>query len=204
MAASVVWWSEFLATDPEVRVRFPVLPGFLRSSGSGTVSTQSHEYNWGATWKKSSGSGLENREYGRMDLSRWPRGPLYPQKFALTSPASSDRSVGIVRLRTQATELSLILLATLGLLSLLLLHCNATDHLTDSWLTHDSFVCSVLKWALLRTLWLLLYMFCCTSAKLFWVLGHPQSLVSWVLPLGQSRRHEMHTHTVQHDPPHHA
>jgi hypothetical protein len=25
--ASVVWWSEFLATDPEVRVRFPALPG---------------------------------------------------------------------------------------------------------------------------------------------------------------------------------
>jgi hypothetical protein len=26
-AASVVYWSEFLATDPEVRVRFPALPG---------------------------------------------------------------------------------------------------------------------------------------------------------------------------------
>jgi hypothetical protein len=24
--ASVVWWSEFLATDPEARVRFPALP----------------------------------------------------------------------------------------------------------------------------------------------------------------------------------
>jgi hypothetical protein len=23
----VVWWSEFLATDPEARVRFPALPG---------------------------------------------------------------------------------------------------------------------------------------------------------------------------------
>jgi hypothetical protein len=29
-------WSEFLATDPEVRLRFPALPDFLRSSGSGT------------------------------------------------------------------------------------------------------------------------------------------------------------------------
>jgi hypothetical protein len=47
----VVWWSEFLATDPEVRVRFPALPGFLRSSGSGTEPTQPREYNWGATWK---------------------------------------------------------------------------------------------------------------------------------------------------------
>jgi hypothetical protein len=26
----VVWWSEFLATDPEVRVKFPALPDFLR------------------------------------------------------------------------------------------------------------------------------------------------------------------------------
>jgi hypothetical protein len=44
-------WSEFLATDPEVRVRFPALPDFLRSSGSGTGSTQPR-HNWGVTWKK--------------------------------------------------------------------------------------------------------------------------------------------------------
>jgi hypothetical protein len=35
---------------------------------------------------------------------RWPRNTLYPQKFALTSPTSGCRSVGIVRLRTTATE----------------------------------------------------------------------------------------------------
>jgi hypothetical protein len=29
--ASVVSWSEFLATDPEVWLRFPALPDFLRS-----------------------------------------------------------------------------------------------------------------------------------------------------------------------------
>jgi hypothetical protein len=40
---------EFLTTDPEARVRFPVLPG-KKSSGSGTGSTQPREYNWGATW----------------------------------------------------------------------------------------------------------------------------------------------------------
>jgi hypothetical protein len=45
MTASVVSWSEFLATDPEVQVRFQALPDFLRSSGSGTGSTQPHEYN---------------------------------------------------------------------------------------------------------------------------------------------------------------
>jgi hypothetical protein len=60
----VVLWSEFLATDPEVRVPFPALPDFLRSSGSGTGSTQPREYNWGG--RKSSGSGKkENRDYGR-------------------------------------------------------------------------------------------------------------------------------------------
>jgi hypothetical protein len=50
--ASVVKRSEFLATDPDVRVRFPALPDFPRCSGSGTGCTQTREYNWGATWKK--------------------------------------------------------------------------------------------------------------------------------------------------------
>jgi hypothetical protein len=54
--------------------------------------------------RKSSGSGLKIREYCRMDPSRGPRGSLYPQKLALTSPTSGGRSVGIVRSRTQATE----------------------------------------------------------------------------------------------------
>jgi hypothetical protein len=41
----VVQWSEFLDTDPEVRVLFPALPDFMRSIESGTGSTQPHEYN---------------------------------------------------------------------------------------------------------------------------------------------------------------
>jgi hypothetical protein len=49
--------------------------------------------------------GLEIRECGRGDPSRRPRGTLYPQKLAKTSPISGGRSVGIVRSRTQATEL---------------------------------------------------------------------------------------------------
>jgi hypothetical protein len=47
-------WSsgpEFLVTDPEVRVRFPALPDFLTSSGSGTGLIQPREYNSGATGK---------------------------------------------------------------------------------------------------------------------------------------------------------
>jgi hypothetical protein len=53
---------------------------------------------------KSSGSCLENREYGRRDPPRWPRGTLYPQKLALTSPTSGGLSVGIVRSRTQTMD----------------------------------------------------------------------------------------------------
>jgi hypothetical protein len=53
---------------------------------------------------KSSDSGLENREYGRKDTSRWPRGTFDPQKLTLTSPKSCGLSVGIVRSRIQARE----------------------------------------------------------------------------------------------------
>jgi hypothetical protein len=53
--------------------------------------------------RKSSGFGLEGREYGRRDQSRLSRGP---QKLALTLPLSGGRSVGIVRPWPQATEFS--------------------------------------------------------------------------------------------------
>jgi hypothetical protein len=54
--------------------------------------------------RNSSGSGLENWEYGHRDPLRWPRDTLYPQKLALTSPTSGGRSVCIVCLRTKTTE----------------------------------------------------------------------------------------------------
>jgi hypothetical protein len=44
LAASVVQWSELLATDPKAQVRFPALLE-KKSSGSGTGSTQPREYN---------------------------------------------------------------------------------------------------------------------------------------------------------------
>jgi hypothetical protein len=58
--------------------------------------------------RKSSGSGLEIREYSRRDPSRWPRRKLNSQRLALTSPKSGGRSVGIVHSWTQATEFSFI------------------------------------------------------------------------------------------------
>jgi hypothetical protein len=58
--------------------------------------------------RKPSGSGLESREYGRTEPSRWPRGTLCPQKSALISPTSGGLSVGIVRSLTHATEYNLL------------------------------------------------------------------------------------------------
>jgi hypothetical protein len=49
----------------------------------------------------------------RGDSLRWPRHTLYPLKLALTSPTSGGRSVGIVRLRTKATEFVLFLFVCL-------------------------------------------------------------------------------------------
>jgi hypothetical protein len=66
----VILWSEFLATDPKVRIRFPVIPDFLRSIGleRGPLSlVNSMETLLG---RKSSGLDLENREYGHRDWSR--------------------------------------------------------------------------------------------------------------------------------------
>jgi hypothetical protein len=57
-----------------------------------------------ASWVQLRSYCLENREYGRREPSRWPRGTLYPQKLAITSPRSGGRSVGIVRSRTQTME----------------------------------------------------------------------------------------------------
>jgi hypothetical protein len=85
------------ATDPEVRVRFPALPLGLERGPLILVSTTEELLE-----RKSSGSSIEIREYSRGDPFRRTRGTLYKQTLALTSPRSSDRSVGIVRSRAQA------------------------------------------------------------------------------------------------------
>jgi hypothetical protein len=54
--------------------------------------------------RKISGSDLENRDYGRRDPLRRPRGTFYPQKLAISSPTSDGRSASIVHSRTQATK----------------------------------------------------------------------------------------------------
>jgi hypothetical protein len=50
--------SEFLATDPQVRVRFPALPSLLRNSGSGTDPLSLVSTIEKLLGRKSSGSGL--------------------------------------------------------------------------------------------------------------------------------------------------
>jgi hypothetical protein len=57
--------------------------------------------------RKNSDSGLEIREYGRRDPTRWPRGTVYPQKLALTSPTIGGRTFGVDSSQTQAKEFSL-------------------------------------------------------------------------------------------------
>jgi hypothetical protein len=47
--------------------------------------------------RKSSGSGLENREYGLRDPSRLLLGTLSALRLAVTSPTSGGPSVAIVR-----------------------------------------------------------------------------------------------------------
>jgi hypothetical protein len=66
---------------------------FFRISESGKGCTEPGEYNCGAARKKSSCSGLENREYGRRDPSRWSRFTPLCAKVG-TNFAHKRRSIG--------------------------------------------------------------------------------------------------------------
>jgi hypothetical protein len=68
--ASVVLWSEFLATDPNVRVRFSALQDFLRSSGLERVPLNLLSTTEELLERNSRGFGLEMRKYGRRDPPR--------------------------------------------------------------------------------------------------------------------------------------
>jgi hypothetical protein len=98
------------------------LPDFLRSSGSGTGSTQPREYNWRATWKKkkSSGSGLENWDYGRKEsVPLTTRRPSIYKKNC-NNFADKRRSLGRYSSLTDSGHgVFLFFLHLLGLFSLL-------------------------------------------------------------------------------------
>jgi hypothetical protein len=77
-------------------------PGLSCVSQASRVQLRSHFK------EKNSGSGLENREYGRGDRRGDRRAdyatPLHPQKLALNSLTSGGRSVGTVCSRPHATD----------------------------------------------------------------------------------------------------
>jgi hypothetical protein len=82
-------------------VRFPALPNFLRSSGSGTGPIRLREHKWGAVWKKKVSDRsrkLRLRPWG----IRWAdhATSLYRKSWHQISP-SGGRSVGIVRLQSK-------------------------------------------------------------------------------------------------------
>jgi hypothetical protein len=82
-----------MTTDPVVRVRFPALPDFLRSSGSGKGPLSLVSTTEELLERKSSGSGLENSDYGRRDPSRWLRDTLLPANVG-TNCVDKGRSLG--------------------------------------------------------------------------------------------------------------
>jgi hypothetical protein len=61
-------------------------------------------------WKSSGSGSINSRLTACGDPLLWPRDTLHPQKLALISPTCSGRSVGIVRLRTKATEFSFLVI----------------------------------------------------------------------------------------------
>jgi hypothetical protein len=100
-------WSsgqEFLATDPEAWVRFPALPGKKNVVGLergplslGSTTEELLERKVAAPVYRTENTAVGIRHADQVV-------PLYPQKLAITSPASGSRSVGIVRSRTQTIE----------------------------------------------------------------------------------------------------
>jgi hypothetical protein len=65
-------------------------------------------------WKSSSFRSRKSILTAVGDPLRWSRDTFYPQKLAITSPTCGGHSVGIVCLRTKATEFSLVLLCIYG------------------------------------------------------------------------------------------
>jgi hypothetical protein len=95
--------------------------------------------------RKSSGSGLENRDYSRRDSSRWPRGTLYPQKLALTSLTSCGHSVEFAR-GLRPREFSFIIKSVLNwssafldTVSVRLLYCSVVQRISSCNITGHVF-----------------------------------------------------------------
>jgi hypothetical protein len=92
------------------RLRFLALPDFLRSRVSGTGSTQPHGDNWEATWMKNYRLRSRRPRLTVVGIHCADHAtPSTRKGWQLRRRAAVARSVGIVRLRTTATEFSLVL-----------------------------------------------------------------------------------------------
>jgi hypothetical protein len=80
-----------MATDPEVPGSIPGTTKKVVGLEHGPLSLVSATEE--LLGRNNSGSGLEIREYGRRDSSRWSRGILYPQKVG-TEFADKRRALG--------------------------------------------------------------------------------------------------------------
>jgi hypothetical protein len=100
-ASCVIYWSQFLSADSGVRVLFPVLPNFLRSSlerGPLSLVNTIEEL----LESKTSCFDLEN------DINADHATLRYPEFLSLTSLTSGGLSIGIVHSLTKAEEFVLL------------------------------------------------------------------------------------------------
>jgi hypothetical protein len=101
----VVYWSEFLATDPEAQLRFPALPekkvvGLKRGPLSLVSTTEELlDRKVAAPVYKTENTAVGIRHADHVV-------PSIRKTLAITSPTSGSRTIGIVRSRTETMEFS--------------------------------------------------------------------------------------------------
>jgi hypothetical protein len=104
----VVKLSEFLATDPEARVRFPALPEKKVGLERGPLSLVSTTEDLLDRKVAAPAYKIENTVVRIRHADHVA--PSIRKKLTITSPPSGGRSVGIVRSRTQTMEFSFLFL----------------------------------------------------------------------------------------------
>jgi hypothetical protein len=119
--------------------------------------------------RKSSGSGLERREYGRGgSVTLTTLHHLSTKMLALTSPTCGICSIGMARWRTQATEVSFFRFNNHHTSHLATAKYYISNDLTKSfWRTTVCFFCHQIGGPLLFTFDMLFSFFCTLCMKIF-------------------------------------